>query len=162
MAKARDESLYGTGHEDGLDPLSPLDPGETDSVDALVRAMSRTAFGGRRLGEAADVLEAMSADSGLEASELRVDGGAAANDLLLQTQADLLGVPVVRPAVLETTALGAAYLAGLAVGYFEGVDAIRDQWRETARFTPQLTRDEAKSRSRLWRRAVERARGWAE
>jgi glycerol kinase len=112
--------------------------------------------------QVADVLEAMSADSGLDTSELRVDGGAAANDLLLQTQADLLGVPVVRPAVLETTALGAAYLAGLAVGYFEGMDAIRDQWRETARFTPQLTRDEAKARLRLWRRAVERARGWAE
>ncbi len=112
--------------------------------------------------QVADVLEAMSADSGLDASELRVDGGAAANDLLLQTQADLLGVPVVRPAVLETTALGAAYLAGLAVGYFEGLDAIREQWRETARFTPRLTRDEARSRSRLWRRAVERARGWAE
>jgi deoxyhypusine synthase len=63
MAKARDESLYGRGHEDGLDPLSPLDPGETDSVDALVRAMSRTAFGGRRLGEAADVLEAMVRDA---------------------------------------------------------------------------------------------------
>jgi deoxyhypusine synthase len=63
MAKARDGSLYGTGHEDGLDPLSPLDPGETDSVDALVRAMSKTAFGGRRLGEAADVLEAMVRDT---------------------------------------------------------------------------------------------------
>ena len=63
MAKARDGSLYGTGHEDGLDPLSPLDPGETDSVDALVRAMSKTAFGGRRLGEAADVLEAMLRDT---------------------------------------------------------------------------------------------------
>ena len=86
--------------------------------------------------QSADVLQAMQRDAGITLSELRVDGGAAANNLLMQFQADVLGVPVVRPTVLETTALGAAYLAGLAVGYWEDAGAIRDNWRIDRTFEP--------------------------
>jgi glycerol kinase len=88
--------------------------------------------------QVADVLAAMEADAGIRLAELRVDGGAAANDLLMQFQADLLGVPVVRPKVLETTALGAAYLAGLAVGYWDSERDIAAQWQEDRRFTPSM------------------------
>jgi glycerol kinase len=76
-------------------------------------------------------------------------------------QADLLGVPVVRPAITETTALGAAYLAGLAVGYWTSTDAITAQWRVDRRFEPRISRDEAAARMREWAKAVERSRGWA-
>src|SRR5690606_38450254 len=82
--------------------------------------------------QVADVLEAMEADSGIQITELRVDGGAAMNDLLMQFQADVLGVPIVRPTVFETTALAAAYLAGLAVGYWEDEEAISEQWARDA------------------------------
>jgi glycerol kinase len=111
--------------------------------------------------QVADVLRAMEADSGIPISELRVDGGAAGNDLLMQFQADILGVPVVRPQITETTALGAAYLAGLAVGYWESVDALQSQWQVDRRFDPSL--DEAKVRELRagWERALVRARGWA-
>ncbi|MDX1418560.1 MAG: glycerol kinase GlpK [Rubricoccaceae bacterium] len=108
-----------------------------------------------------DVVRAEEADAGLALTELRVDGGAAANDLLLQTQADLLGVPVVRPMVTETTALGAATLAGLAVGYWGSVEEIAEQWAVDRRFEPQMSRDEAEHRLAEWHRAVERAKGWA-
>ena len=84
--------------------------------------------------QSADVFIAMSQDAGLSLNELRADGGAAANDLLMQMQADFSGVPVVRPKVLETTALGAAYLAGLAVGFWSGVDEIASQWQTGRRF----------------------------
>ena len=108
-----------------------------------------------------DVVEAMQADSGLTLRTLRVDGGAARNDFLLQFQADVLGVPVQRPAVVETTALGAAYLAGLAVGFWPSREAIEEQWTVERTFEPQMP---AKTRDALyagWQRAVERARGWA-
>ncbi|MGQ9888178.1 MAG: glycerol kinase GlpK [Aggregatilineales bacterium] len=108
-----------------------------------------------------DVVEAMQADSGLTLRALRVDGGAARNDFLLQFQADILGVPVQRPAVVETTALGAAYLAGLAVGFWPSRQAIEDQWTVERTFEPQMS---AATRDALyagWQRAVERARGWA-
>jgi glycerol kinase len=108
-----------------------------------------------------DVLDAMNADTGAPLATLRVDGGAAANDLLLQFQADLLGVPVERPVVAETTALGAAYLAGLAVGYWRDPGDLEVNWRLDRRFTPAM---EPARRDRLyagWQRAVERARGWA-
>ncbi|MGI4858493.1 MAG: glycerol kinase GlpK, partial [Janthinobacterium lividum] len=85
-----------------------------------------------------DVLKAMEADSGIRIGELRVDGGAVANNLLMQFQADMLGVDVVRPEISETTALGAAYLAGLAIGYWENLDAIRDQWKLDRRFSPAM------------------------
>ena len=105
-----------------------------------------------------DVLEAMQRDSGITLSELRVDGGAARNDLLMQFQADILGVPVVRPAITETTALGAAYLAGLAVGFWQSLEEIVAQWKVERRFEPAMAADEREQRLRLWRTAVERAR----
>jgi glycerol kinase len=108
-----------------------------------------------------DVLEAMQADSGLDLQALRVDGGAAANDFLLQFQADILGVRVERPAVTETTALGAAYLAGLAVGYWESQDEIEAQWRVEKTFEPQMGEAEREKLYAGWKKAVERARDWA-
>jgi glycerol kinase len=108
-----------------------------------------------------DVIEAIEADSGVTLSELRVDGGAAANDLLLQIQADVLGRDVVRPSVLETTALGAAYLAGLAVGFWANSDEVSRNWRVDKRFTPQMQADQREELYAGWKRAVERAKGWA-
>jgi glycerol kinase len=91
-----------------------------------------------------------------------VDGGAAVNDLLMQFQADVLGVPVVRPRVTETTALGAAYLAGLAVGFWSGPDDLRSKRKGDVRFEPAMPASEASQRRELWKRAVERSRGWVE
>jgi glycerol kinase len=108
-----------------------------------------------------DVLEAMTADSGIYLQALRADGGAAANNLLMQLQADLLGVPVQRPAVTETTALGAAYLAGLAVGYWSGLDEVAAQWQVGAEFQPAMPAEQRDALYAGWHRAVERARGWA-
>lgn len=112
--------------------------------------------------QSADVLEAMQKDAAIQLKELRVDGGAARNDLLMQFQADVLGVPVVRPVVTETTALGAAYLAGLAVGYWESQQEIAAQWRVQRRFEPAMPAEERAQRLATWRRAVERARQWSE
>ncbi len=112
--------------------------------------------------QSAELLEAMRKDSGVALRELRVDGGAAANDMLMQFQADLLGVPVVRPKVLETTALGAAYLAGLATGVWESRDDIARHWKAGKRFEPRMKRDEAGQRMHEWTRALDRARGWEE
>jgi len=112
--------------------------------------------------QVADVLEAMAADSGERLRELRVDGGAAANDLLLQLQADLLDVPVERPVVAETTALGAAYLAGLAVGYWKGLADIESNWALDRRFEPSMSADRRHSMLHGWHRAVERSRRWVE
>ena len=109
-----------------------------------------------------ELIDAMSADCGLALSELRVDGGAAASDLLMQIQADLLGVAVVRPRITETTALGAAYLAGLATGFWKDDGEIAALWERERVFEPRMARDEALSRLAGWKRAVERARGWAE
>ncbi len=108
-----------------------------------------------------DVVRAMEADAGRQLEELRVDGGAVRNDLLMQLQADLLGVPVVRPATAETTALGAAYLAGLAVGYWRDEEEISKQWRVDRRFEPSADQEWAEASLTQWHRAVERARGWA-
>ncbi len=107
-----------------------------------------------------DVIRAMEADSRLALKELRVDGGATANDLLMQFQADVLGVPVVRPRVRETTALGAAYLAGLAVGFWADQDEIATQWEEEARFEPQVDQGLAAAHLEGWARALERAKAW--
>ena len=109
--------------------------------------------------QVADVLRAMDADTGIPCRELRVDGGAAANDLLMQFQADLLGIPVHRPAVLETTAQGAAYLAGLATGFWNSVDEIA-KTREEARFEPHAAAAAMQRRYARWRNAVERAKSW--
>jgi glycerol kinase len=107
-----------------------------------------------------DLLEAMKADSGIQLQALRADGGAAANDLLMQLQADLVGVPVQRPAVTETTALGAAYLAGLAVGYWSSLDEVAAQWQVDAEFLSVMPADQRDALYAGWQRAVERARGW--
>jgi glycerol kinase len=110
--------------------------------------------------QVADLVAAMETDSGIHLGELRVDGGASRNNLLLQFQADLLGVPVVRPGVTETTALGAAYLAGLAHGVYPDRETIARQWQVDRRFEPAISRDQAGSMRASWWRAVERARDW--
>ncbi len=112
--------------------------------------------------QVADLVSAMESDSGIPLEELRVDGGASKNNLLLQLQADLLGVPVVRAEVTETTALGAAYLAGLATKVYSGRDAIARQWRAERRFEPSMDRTKAAELRAKWSRAVERAKGWEE
>ncbi|HOI66394.1 MAG TPA: glycerol kinase GlpK, partial [Thiomonas arsenitoxydans] len=116
--------------------------------------------------QSAELFAAMQADvaaqGGPPLTELRVDGGAAVNDALMQFQADLLGVPVVRPAQAESTALGAAYLAGLGAGLWPNAAALHALWQEQRRFTPQMRTDEREARMARWRRAVERARDWAD
>lgn len=107
-----------------------------------------------------DLLDAMQKDAQLALQELRVDGGASRNDLLMQFQADILNVPVVRPIVTETTALGAAYLAGLAVGYWSSQQEITAQWKMDKRFEPGMSADEREHRLHTWHRAVERAQAW--
>jgi len=109
-----------------------------------------------------DLVAAMDRDGAGPLKELRVDGGAAANDLLMQLQADLLGVPVVRPQMLETTALGAAYLAGLGVGVWSGPDEVATHWRTQRRFEPAMPASEREATLARWRRAVERSRAWIE
>ena len=111
--------------------------------------------------QVADLLDELAADAGAAPAELRVDGGAARNDLLMQFQADVTGLPVVRPAVTESTALGAACLAGLAVGYWQGVEELAANWRAERRFEPALPEDRVAGLRAAWARAVERARGWA-
>ena len=111
--------------------------------------------------QVADLLDELAADAGAAPAELRVDGGAARNDLLMQFQADVAGLPVVRPAVTESTALGAACLAGLAVGYWQGVEELAANWRAERRFEPALPEDRVAGLRAAWARAVERARGWA-
>ena len=108
-----------------------------------------------------DVVDAMSADAGLPLDTLRVDGGAVVNDFLMQFQADILGVPVQRPAVTETTALGAAYLAGLATGFWSSQAEIAGQWQLEREFEPSMSEDQRQALYAGWRRAVERARAWA-
>jgi glycerol kinase len=110
--------------------------------------------------QSAELIDAMQADTGVPLVELRVDGGAAANDLLMQIQADLLGVPVVRPELIETTALGAAYLAGLASGFWSSEAELAAMWRIGRTFEPSMSRDEAATKRHEWSRAIERARCW--
>jgi glycerol kinase len=112
--------------------------------------------------QVADVLEAVHSETNTPLGELRVDGGAAVNHLLMQFQADVLGVPVVRPLVTETTALGTAYLAGLAVGFWPGPDELRARRKSDLRFEPTMAAEEAAARRKLWQRAVERSRSWTE
>ncbi len=109
-----------------------------------------------------ELLDAMEKDAGLRLSELKVDGGAAVNNALLQFQADLLNTPVRRPVVAETTALGAAYLAGLAVGYWEGLDDVSRNWSLDREFRPSMPADERDRRYRGWQKAVARSLAWAE
>lgn len=109
-----------------------------------------------------DVLKAMEADSGIAIKELRVDGGATANNLLMQFQSDMLNTKVIRPRIIETTALGAAYLAGLAVGYWENMEEIQKQWQIDQVFEPGMTEEERNLLSKGWQRAVRAAKVWAE
>jgi glycerol kinase len=109
-----------------------------------------------------DVVEAVNADAGIDLSELRVDGGATANDTLLQFQADILGVPVVRPVVAETTALGAAYAAGLAVGFWSGLDELRANWQEDRRWEPAMESGERERLDRNWKKAVSKTLDWVD
>ena len=106
-----------------------------------------------------DLLKAMEADSGIQLQQLRVDGGAAVNNLLMQFQADLLGVSVIRPKITETTALGAAYLAGLSVGFWEAWDEISGQWQTERKFEPAMSKDEIKTLYSGWLNAVEKSKG---
>jgi glycerol kinase len=123
--------------------------------------IARAALEGIAL-QVTDVLEAMQADSGVSLSELRVDGGAAANNMLMQLQADLLGVRVVRPRNAESTALGAAYLAGLGVGYWSDRDAIAQQWEIDRVFEPTMDSSSRSKIRTLWKRALDRSRSWEE
>ena len=119
-------------------------------------ALESTAFQTR------DVIDAVIADSGRELSELRVDGGMTRDALLMQFQADILGIPVIRPKVVETTALGAAYAAGLATGLWSGVDELRAHWQEDVRFEPRMPGDERERLYRLWKKAVGKALDWVD
>ncbi|MBI9113900.1 glycerol kinase GlpK [Sanguibacter suaedae] len=119
-------------------------------------ALESTAFQTR------EVLDAMNADSGVDLTELKVDGGMVANELLMQFQADQLGVPVIRPEVAETTALGAAYAAGIAVGFWNGEQDVRDNWAEGKRWTPQADSDERDRQYRLWKKAVTKTFDWVD
>jgi glycerol kinase len=110
--------------------------------------------------QVADVLDVMKEDSGVAISGLRVDGGASANDMLMQFQADILQTAVVRPKVIETTALGAAYLAGLATGFWKDRQEVSRSWQVDRTFEPRLSADEAEHRRARWNQALSRARDW--
>ncbi|MCU1636340.1 MAG: Glycerol kinase [Cryobacterium sp.] len=107
-----------------------------------------------------EVIDAVNADSGVPLTEIKVDGGMIANNTLMQFQADILGVPVVRPVVAETTALGAAYAAGLAVGFWSGLDELRENWQEDSRWTPQMDESERERQLRNWKKAVTKTFDW--
>ena len=108
-----------------------------------------------------DVLEAMRADSGIALAALKVDGGASANDFLMQTQADIIHAPVNRPVCVETTAMGAAYLAGLAVGYWANKEEVIKNWAIDKKFEPEVEEEERQKRIKGWNKAVKYAYGWA-
>jgi glycerol kinase len=141
------------------------DPHARGALFGLTRGVSRAHIVRAALEAMAyqtrDVIAAVEREAGVPLAELRVDGGATANDLFLQLQADILGRDVVRPAVLETTALGAAYLAGLAVGFWRDPADVAGQWRADRRFTPRLPADQREALYAGWQRAVERCRDWA-
>ena len=109
-----------------------------------------------------DVLKAMEADAGIQIKELRVDGGATVNNSLMQFQSDILNCKVVRPVITETTALGAAYLAGLAVGYWKNIGEIQDQWQVDKPFSPGMNEEKRKELLAGWQRAVKASIAWAE
>ena len=104
----------------------------------------------------------MKEDTGIEIENLKVDGGATANNTLMQMQADILGITVIRPKTIETTALGAAYAAGLALGIWNGTDELQQHWREDSRWEPIWTKEQRTERHRTWRKAVERSLDWIE
>ncbi|HKV41247.1 MAG TPA: glycerol kinase GlpK, partial [Blastocatellia bacterium] len=134
------------------------------SISGLTRGATREHLARAALEsiayQTAGVLKAMRADSGVELTELRVDGGASRNDFLMQFQADILGIPVVRPVVTETTAAGAAYLAGLAAGFWSGTGELSSLWKSDKVFEPAMNESEREGLLDGWRRAVERAAKW--
>ena len=138
------------------------DPHARGVITGLTRGTTRAHIARAALEavayQSAEVIEAMECESGTRVEELRVDGGGSANDLTMQFQADLLGAPVVRPHVIETTALGAAYAAGLQCGFWDGPDEIRSQWQAHARFMPAMDEAERARRMERWRKAVAAAR----
>jgi glycerol kinase len=172
IAKASDvEALAGSvDHCDGVVVVPALaglgapywDPGARGTITGITRGTTAAHIARATLEAIAfqtrDVIDAMQADSGIALGELRVDGGAAANDLLMQIQADVLGVPVVRPKNVETTVLGAAYLSGLASGVWESRDDVRQSWEVDRRFEPTWSEDERERRYRAWQDAVARTR----
>ncbi|MDR1136696.1 MAG: glycerol kinase, partial [Synergistaceae bacterium] len=109
-----------------------------------------------------DVVEAMNKDSGVPLAELKVDGGAVKNNLLMQTQSDIIGAKVVRPVVNETTALGAAYAAGLAVGFWENLDDLRANWAKDLEFVPAVSDEKREESYRGWKKAIEKSKGWVD
>jgi glycerol kinase len=141
------------------------DPHARGAIVGLTRGTSRAHIARAALEsiafQSAELLEAMQKDAGEKLTELRVDGGAAANDLLMQFQADLLGVPVLRPKVLETTALGAAYLAGLTVDLWKSREEVASHWQLERRFEPKMDASKRQTLMERWRDAVKRARNWA-
>jgi glycerol kinase len=141
------------------------DPNARGTIVGLTRGTTKAHIARAALEsiafQSAEVLEAMQKDSGESLAELRVDGGAAANDLLMQFQADLLGVPVVRPRVLETTALGAAYLAGLTVDLWKSREELAQHWQAQRRFEPAMDSAKRQDLMSRWREAVRRSRNWA-
>jgi glycerol kinase len=109
-----------------------------------------------------DIVKSMEADSGKKSPELRVDGGASASDMLMQIQSDLFGFKITRPKTLETTALGAAYLAGLAVGYWKNIDEIQSQWIVDKDFHPKMEKEKVDKMVNTWNKAVQRSQNWIE
>jgi glycerol kinase len=123
--------------------------------------IARAALEGIAL-QVVDILKAMEADSGIRMKQLRVDGGACANNLLMQMQSDLLNLPVVRPQIAETTALGAAYLAGLAVGFWRNQAEIGKQWKKNRTFKPRMKNSSRTLISKGWQRAIAKSKAWQE
>lgn len=142
-------------HQDARGIITGLTRGSTDAHIARA-ALDSIAY------QTMDVLKAMEADSGISIKELRVDGGATINGLLMQFQSDLLDTKVVRPVITETTALGAAYLAGLAVGYWESMEEIQEQWQVDQVFTPNIEADTRAALTKEWKRALSAAIAWAD
>ncbi|HYZ16714.1 MAG TPA: glycerol kinase GlpK [Candidatus Acidoferrum sp.] len=141
------------------------DPNARGTIVGITRGTTRAHLARAALEaiayQTADVIAAMERDAGVPLKELRVDGGASANDFLMQFQADILGVPVIRPAVTETTALGAAYLAGLHVGYWKDVETVSRHWRADRRFEPAMEAERRAATLERWRLAVARSRAWS-
>jgi glycerol kinase len=126
----------------------------TNSAHIARAALESTAFQTR------DVIDAMATDCGVPLKTLKVDGGMSVNDLLMQIQSDMLGVPVVRPKITETTALGAAYAAGLAVGFWKDEDELRADWIEDKRWPPEMNANDREARYAMWKKAVDRSLSW--
>jgi glycerol kinase len=142
------------------------DPNARGAIVGLTRYVTKAHIARAALEavafQTAEVLAAMNADTGVPLTDLKVDGGMVVNDLLMQFQSDIIRVPVIRPRVIETTALGAAFAAGLAVGFWSSLDELRELWQEDTRWTPQMAVDEADRLMRVWSKAVEKSSSWVD